>query len=450
MSKDINSGWILFIITAVIYVVGQFLIGTYDPGERSFIYNAPADVDFLYYGAIINSLLSHFPPENPAFAGVKLTQPFLQFYPAALLGGIVNPYNSIRILNVAYLILFWLVLKRLFPRGYGPALVVLFFCSTFGAAINAPGVDFIARGFTHVPFFILLTLAIFGRPSWMRLSSIVVAALINGYLMLIVIPFFLVITLIYGERIYIYLLAAAIAGTAAAGLFVSSAAAESPARFMFAGALYFDPLEILKHGTPFIIIAFFFRQKQMIVLLAVSIIFGALIHYNPFFPVFMVYYCGAMMLASGEIKYGRLSRLVHLILAVMAVNFLIFTYHKYDPGRMDYHPRFDDRLDDAISWVTGNTRKDAVFMAVTADENDLALIMQYRPTYLGYIGHIAHLGLNWNERYAGTVRAYQTGQIPSGVDYLFYGPVEKKYFPGARPPLKIAYEDSHVIIYGLK
>ncbi|MEW5923637.1 MAG: hypothetical protein AB1746_06585, partial [Candidatus Zixiibacteriota bacterium] len=114
---DIN--FIIFLVVLIIYAVGQSLIGTYHPGEKRFIYNAPADVDFLYYGAIINTVTDHIPPENPAFAGVELTQPFIQYYPAAFLAEMFNPYNSIRILNLLYVILFWLLLKNLFPDRYG-------------------------------------------------------------------------------------------------------------------------------------------------------------------------------------------------------------------------------------------------------------------------------------------------------------------------------------------
>jgi hypothetical protein len=86
-------------------------------------------------------------------------------------------------------------------------------------------------------------------------------------------------------------------------------------------------------------------------------------------------------------------------------------------------------------------------MAMTADENDLGLIMQLRPVYLGYIGHVSHLGLKWRQRYDDLVKLYKVGKVPSDVGYIFYGPVEQKYFPNAPIKLPICYKDEFVTIF---
>lgn len=442
---DIN--FVLFLVVLIIYVVGQFLIGTYHPGEKRFIYNAPADVDYLYYGAIINSVTDHLPPENPAFAGVRLTQPFIQYYPTAFLAKVFNPYNSIRILNLLYVILFWLLLKNLFPGRYGLPLVILFASSVFAVDLNSLGVDFIARGFTHVPFFILLAAAIFCRRLSIRLISIFAAALINGYTMLMVIPFLAVITVINRQKKDIYILASSLLGTLAASLIVSSVVSGKPFYFVLTEGFYFDPIEILKHAAPFIVLSVFFKHRDMTILLAIAILFGAFIHFNPFFPIFMIYFSGAMLLAAGEPRLPGAELLALLIVAVLFVGFFIASWGKYNPCKGGYYPHYDARLEKATEWVKANTDKSACFMAVTADTDDMALIMQKRPVYLGYIGHVAHLGLSWRERYNNITKTYRMNIAPPEVDYVFYGPVEKKYFPKARLDFPVVYQDDNVVIY---
>lgn len=448
--KRFDANLIFFIVILILYIVGQMLIGTYHPGEKKFVFDAPSDVDFLYYGAIINSLLDNMPPENPAFSGVKLTQPFIQYYPAALLAKVFNPYSSIRILNLVYLVLFWMLLKNIFPDRYGIPLAVLFASSTPAAFINASGVDFIARGFTHLPFFLLITLALFGRNLRLRTVSTLLAALINGYLMLIILPYLLIMAIWQRKREDIYILASSLVGLAAAALIVSSAATEKPFYFIFSESFRFSPWEILRHATPFLILAFFYRNKRMLTLLVVAVAFGSLIHYNPFFPVFMVYFSGAMLVAGGE-RRNRLANITaYVIVAILFVSYLFSAYDKYNPREGRYYPRYDSRLDGAINWVSENTGQGDAFMALTVEQSDIGLIMQHRPVYLGYIGHVSHLGLNWEKRYDNTIKTYRMGQAPDGIDYIFYGPTERKYFPNAHLPYREAYRDSSVSIFRLK
>jgi len=442
---DINL--IVFIVILIIYVGGQFLIGTYHPIKKQFAYDVPADVDFLYYGAIINSVKKSIPPENPAYAGVKLTQPFLQYYPAALLSIFANPYNSIRILNVIYLILFWLLLRNLFAGKYALQLIIMAAGSVFAVELNASGVDFIARGFTHLPFYILLAAALFCKKLPIRLVSIFAAALLNGYSMLMIIPFLAVITAFNRRREDIYLLLSSIAGTGAASLMVLSEVVELPLHFILVKSFFFDPVEIIKHAAPFIILAVFYRHRDMTILLIIAVIFGSLIHYNPFFPIFLVYFAGAMMLAEGEPRLPGAEPLAGLIAIVLFVGFLSASWLKYNPGKGSYYPRIDSRLDAALEWVRENTEKSDRFLAVNADFNNLALVMQYRSIYLGHTGHVSHIGLKWKERYDNTIKAYRMNHPPEIVDYIFFGPVEKEIFANVRPAYPVAYKDEFVTIY---
>jgi len=448
--KKLDINLIIILAVLIIYITGQFLTGTYNPNDKRFVFDAPADVDFLYYGAIINSLLNDFPPQNPAFAGVKLTQPFLQYYPAAVLAKIFYPYNSIRILNVLYLILFGLLLRKYFPHRYGLPLLILFVSSSLYVTINSIGVDFIARGFTHVPFFILITIALFEKKLSLRLAAVFVAALINGYLILIFGLYLGVLLILKRNREYLLLSGSALLGLLLASLIISSEAVDKPFYFILSESLGFNPVEIIKHAAPFLILAFICRHKSMTILLIVSIIFGSIVHYNPFFPVFMIYFAGAMLLAGGEIKIKKAESLVYLFLGVLIIGFFIASVDKYNPTHRHYYPRYDTRIEKASDWIKNNTESKSAFMAMTADDNELGLIMQQRPVYLGYIGHVSHLGLKWLFRYDDLIKTYKMGKIPSGIDYVYYGPLEQKYFPNSPIQLPVCYKDEHVTIYEVK
>lgn len=434
----------------VLYVAGQPLIGAWHPVDHEYTLDAPSDVDFLYYSAIANTVLDTFPPQNPAFAGVKLTQPWLQFVPAAVLAPIVSPSVAFRLLNLIYLLIFMWLMVKWFPARAGLAMVLMFAASSFPVHINALGVDFIARGFTHVPFFILLTVCLFGRKPAVRSAAIFVAALINGYLMLMVLPFLAIIVLLERNRDWLIIGLAALAGTATASLIIASEVTTRPFYFLFTekSSAYFAPREMLIHAAPMVLLAILYRQRDMTILLAVAVLFGSFIHYNPFFPVFLVYWAGAMIVVSGEPRFRSSHRLSLALTAILFVSFLLFAWEKYSPGSGKYYPRYDPRQTAALDWARAHTRSTDAFVAVTADGEDLALIHEFRPVYLGFIGHVSHLGLPWQERLTGTQRAYLQGQIPSSASYIYYGPVEKKLFPAMNPRLPTVYKDTHVTIYG--
>ena len=438
---------LIFAGIILLYGFGQAVIGTYDPADGRYYFDAPADVDFLYYGAITNTILNDFPPHNPAFAGIKLTQPYLQYYPAAMIAKATNPYNAMRLLNVLYLVLFGCLLRRYFSGRYGIALVMLFAASTFGTTINAPGVDFIARGFTHVPFFILLTVALYDADVKRRFLALAAAAFVNGYLMLMVLPFLAIVTILEKKREWMYLLATGVIATALSALFISSEVTVRPWHFVITESFHFDPIEMIKHAVPFLVLSAFYHERRMLILLATAGLFGTFIHYNPFFPVFMVYFAGAMMIAGGKPRFPKSGLPASVFAAVLFVGFIISAYQKYDPEAGSYFPRHDERTRNAVDWLEKHTDRSTVIAALTADEHDLALVMDKRSVYLGYIGHVGHLGLDWKPRYENTMRLYTSGIAPPEADYVFYGPVERTYFPNAVLPFDTAYSDGSVTVY---
>ncbi len=438
---------IAFVLILLIYIAGQILIGTYRPQEEQFYFDAPADVDFLYYGAIINQLLNDFPPQNPAYAGVKLTQPYLQYVPAALLGLIIEPYNAIRILNLLYFVLFCLLIKKLAPQRYGLAVVILFAASVPGAFINAIGVDFIARGFTHIPFFLLVTYSLFGENMYIRMAALFSASLTNGYLMLIILPFLTIKLLLDRNREVLFILISGIIGTGLSAIVISSEAVNKPFYFIFSESFWIAPWEIIKQAIPFIVLSFFFRHRDMIILMVLAIIFGSFVHYNPFFPVFVVYFSGAMMLTFGKMKIRNGDEVAILMSLGLFITFIFAAVNKYSPYSGYYYPHINRDTEKARNWMNDNTNPDDIFMSVTADFDNPSLLMENRPVFLGFPGHVAHLGLNARQRYNDMTKTYLTGQAPEQVDYIFYGPVEKKYFPRANLPFDTVYKDPRVTIF---
>jgi len=456
-ANSISPGWNLrrinlavFVLIIVVYIIGQFLIGTYHPDKKEFIFNAPADTDFLYYAAIANGVFNGFPPQNPAFYGEKLTQPFIQYYPLGVLSKFVNPYNGIRILNVVYLIIFGMLLKRFFPENFGAAIVVLFAGSSFGVQLNSLGIDLISRGFTHAPFFLLLTYAMFGKVPKLRSAAIFLCSFINGYMMLMIIPAIAVWFVLERKKELLYIGIAGVMGVILAGLFITSSASGKPFYFVFTESFRFGPLEILKHAIPAIIFVVLMRSMPATILTIVAIIFGSLFHYNPFFPIFTVYFAAAVAIMHGAPRFFNIQSFIYPALLLLFVGFLTEAWQKFDPDRRAYVPMTDESTNKAIQWAKENTDSDACFLALTADAADVALIMEDRPVYLGAIGHIAHLGLNWQPRYDSTNLAFMGKGIPGVVDYIFYGPVERKYFPHAAFGHPEVYRDDHVAIYKAK
>jgi len=443
--RKISVNELIFLVLIIIYIIGQIFIGTRHPVDKTIGFDSPADVDFLYYGAIANQLLNDFPPQNPAFAGEKLTQPFIQYYPATLLARIVNPFNTIRILNVLWLILFGFLLRRYFPDRYGYMAAVIFSSAMIFTQFNALGIDLIARGFTHAPFFILITIALFSKNRTCRLTSIFLAPLINGYMMLMIGPALFIMWLIDRDREQLYTVGAALCGMIAASVLITSGVSSKPFYFIFTESFYFDPWEYLLHATPFILFAIIYRNLKATIILAIAILFGSLVHYNPFFPVFVIYFAGA--LTFSKIKISTNKRFLIPVTAILFIFFLYSSYEKYNPDKYNYYPRADSLQTNAIDWIKNNTEKSDVFAALTADANQLALVMLDRPTYLGYVGHVSHLGIDWRERYNKLISLYGTGRKISGVDYIYYGPVERALFPMASLRFPIVYSDANVTIY---
>ena len=181
---------LFFALVVAVYIIGQILIGAYLPADDSYYYDAPADVDFLYYAGIVNQMKYSFPPQNPAYGGVPLSQSFVQYYPVVALSLVMSPYVAMRILNLVYLILLALVLRRYFPRGWGIGLAIITAGSIGFGLINSLGIDLIARGFNHFPFFIAFFVAVFEkRHAWLRYGCLFLLGWLHSFMALLALLF---------------------------------------------------------------------------------------------------------------------------------------------------------------------------------------------------------------------------------------------------------------------
>ena len=107
-----------FLPVFVLYPAGQLLIGTYAPEDGLWNFDAPADIDFLYYAGIIQQMQHSFAPQNPAFGGEPLSQSFIQHYPMVLISYWTDKFVAMRVCNLIFLMALALLLQRYFSAGW--------------------------------------------------------------------------------------------------------------------------------------------------------------------------------------------------------------------------------------------------------------------------------------------------------------------------------------------
>jgi hypothetical protein len=115
-----------------------------------------------------------------------------------------------------------------------------------------------------------------------------------------------------------------------------------------------------------------------------------------------------------------------------------------------FYPRFDNRLTASFEWIKDNTEKDDLFVALTPEDKELALLMQYRPVYPGYIGYLTHPGINCRPRFSNTTKIFRMNIYPDETYYIFCGPNERQYFPAFVPQFEAAFYDENVTIYNVR
>lgn len=438
-----------FGLVLVAYLFGQMLIGTYLAADGSFHFDTPADVDFLYYAGIFPQLMHSFPPQNPAYGGVALSQSFIQYYPTALVSQAVSPYLAMRLMNLVFLLILAFVLKRYFTPGWGVGLTVIAAGSVGFGLINSLGIDLIARGFNHFPFFIALTVALFEknrRPA--RWAALFLLGWLHAYLALVALVCLggTAVAQRFRRKPIIDTLWCLL-GVAAASL-VTLGAADKPFYFVFVEGFRFDLTDLWMHALPAVVLVAPTRDIRLYIWTVAAFLFGLLFHYNPFFPVFLLYFIaglGAIDLCRGQ----GAARVGAMVFAVgLFVGFAVSAVDKYDPRQGAYVPHLDRDYDGAARWLQANTPPEAVLLTAPLEPDWHCRLQEVRALYLGFIPHVAHLGIDWRGRVQKLTNYFAHPTVCTvESDYVVYGPTERRRFPGFTLREVPVYRDDRVTIW---
>jgi len=440
---------IFFILVLAAYVTGQALIGSYLPGDGSFHYDAPADVDFLYYAGIVNQMNYSFPPQNPAYGGVPLSQSFIQYYPVVVLSWVMNPYVAMRLLNLLYLILLALVLRRYFPRGWGVGLAIITAGSVGFGLINSLGIDLIARGFNHFPFFIAFFVAVFERKvMWLRYACLFLLGWLHSFTALLALLFFAgaVIADRFDRRRIIDAVICFIGLVSAAS--ITLGVADKPFYFPFVEGFRFDLTDLWMHAVFPLALVAMARKAHISILFFIAFIFGLLFHYNPFFPVFMLYVAGGWAAMEIFARRGPEVKVAYAVAGIMFIGFIVGANAKYNPNNGNFVPHLDTAYAGAERWLKEQTPPESVLLTAVLEPDWHCRLMETRAVYLGFIPHVAHLGIDWRARAQKILTYFRNPTVYMlETDYVVYGPAERKVFPNFRPSWDPVYSDADVTIW---
>jgi hypothetical protein len=440
---------IFFGLILAVYIAGQLLIGSYLPADGSFHFGAPADVDFLYYAGIFPQMMHSFPPQNPAYGGTPLGQSFLQYYPTAMVSLAVNPYLAMRLMNLVFLLVLAYLLKRYFTSGWGVGLAVIAAGSVGFGLLNSLGIDLVARGFNHFPFFIALTIALFEKNHRAaRWTALFLLGWLHAYLALVSLVCLGVTTVMERfRRESIMDTLWCLLGVATASL-VTLGTADKPFYFVFVEGFRFDLTDLWMHALPAFLIVAPTRDLRLYVWTGVAFLFGAFFHYNPFFPVFLLYFTAGIGAMTLPRRSTAASVMATIFAAALFIGFVVNAVDKYNPRHGAYLPHLDRDYDRAARWLEANTPPEAVLLTAPLEPDWQCRLQEVRALYLGFIPHVAHLGIDWRGR-AQKLANYFSHPTVCTVesDYVVYGPTERRLFPAFALRDVPVYHDDRVTIW---
>lgn len=447
--RKININIIAFILVLLCYILGQLFIGTRSVQNESFCFTAPADIDFLYYAGIINQLKCTFPPQNPAYGGIVLSQSFIQFYPTVIVSLIFNEYIAMRIMNIVYLVLLVIVIRRFYSGRWGSGLIAIAAGSIGFGMINSLGVDLIARGFNHFPFFIALLVALNEvRIKWLRYLCLLLLGWLHSYSALIILVY-LFLRLIFqkSDRQAVFDILFGFIGVFSAAM-LTLGIADKPSYFIFTEGFAPDLTNLWIHSLITIIPVILSGKRDFCLFYAAAFLFGFLFHYNPFFPVFLLYFVSGLALIDLCNRNGRRWIIAHAISSILFIGFIVGAGSKYIADSNSYFPHVDKEYRKAGEWLEQNTPGDIVLLTAPLDSEWRSRLMEKRALYLGFLPHVGHLGIDWQPRSQIIANYFTNPHVNIAViDYVVYGPVERQYFPNFSLPYLPLYRDEFVSIW---
>lgn len=439
---------IFFAVTLLAYIAGQFLIGTYSVEASQFLLSAPSDADFLYYAGIIKQMQVSFPPQNPAFGGIVLGQSFFQYYPVALVSLIINVYWVMKIFNVLYLLVLAALLRRYFSVGWGMGLIFMTAAAVGSEITNALGIDLIARGFNHFPFFILATIGLFEKKQSWRHAALFFLPLMHtflGFLFVAGLALFLIV-----RKFDRHLMRDVIFCTVGfiPAILLMLGGTDKPLYELLTGSYGISFQFIWSHALVATIMIVIARDLRLTLIAVVSLIVGTMFHYYSFFPVFMLNFMGGLAAIKVFSKGGRIAYVPAVMALLLFVGFNFTAVEKYGLKAGNYYPHIDHSYRGAADWLDKNSPGDAVILALPMNPKWSCRLMEERAIYLGLVQHVATLGIAWEPRGQEILDYYSNPQFNEiSADYVIWGPDEKQYFPGFKLYDQPLYEDKEVTIW---
>jgi hypothetical protein len=413
----------------------------------------PYYADYWYYAGLAQALLADFPPHNPAFAGRILSQYNFHLAPLAALSLVMSPYLAMRLLNVLYGVVLLLLLRRYLPRAFGLAGLCIMATAPLYYHVNPLSIDLVTRGFHHAPFVLLAVAAIFETQRLMlKGAAIFLLPWAHGLMALSFAPMVGYACRSQWQPYWLVLAGGFI--SAGAGVWLISGG-ESGGYLL--QSLGWRPLEPLLHLFPSIIPLLYVRRSLWLIGAASACLMAAVVEWNRFYFLFGLNFALAMASVEAALSDSRQQRNAAAVcIAAAMVGALIGGYRQ-----LHAHEPYDRRpVAAALAWVKSNTPRNSVFLQAPAPtfllDNDAPYrrdgfgywLLESRPLFIAYAPWATDLGLPGVPRAMEAV-AYFLGQAPPPreVDYVFYGPMERAFFPGFSPRNAMAvYRDENVTI----
>jgi hypothetical protein len=457
-------------VVLAIYLAGQLLIGTISPEDGSYRLTNPMHMDFVYYISMANQIVADFPPQNPSYGGVAQTQPWIHFIPVTILSEFINPYLTLKVLNVFYAICFLLIMRKYVPDTWG-MLSFLFLCTStifysYGhsatplmkhladsSRFNPASIDLLARAFTHMPFFILFVVALFEkRRLWLAVLCSAALGWIDGLMALAVFFGFLFHVMWKRDFRTAVLTAAMFIGIVTFALNFGHKGTHIID--FFVKNIRFDPWKPIVHVYLFAPLFIWARDSEKWSLFASSFLLCCFVQVHSYHFIFVLNLATAfLVIDSLKRAPERVGTFFRVAVCVGFSMFLLYALAKYNPTHpVDPYAPIQKELHNAsLNWIQKNTHRKAIFLILPpAIITDVPLVQQERTVYLGYKAFAEFLGIATKEREKNAYMAYKKGHIPKNVDYIYYGPRESHAFPEFSTSLPVVYKDDHVIIYDAK
>jgi hypothetical protein len=139
---------------------------------------------------------------------------------------------------------------------------------------------------------------------------------------------------------------------------------------------------------------------------------------------------------------------VYAITGILFVGFIVGAVAKYNPNNGNFVPHLDPDYAGAARWLAENTPPESVLLTTILEPGWHCRLMETRAVYLGFIPHVAHLGIDWRFRAQKILTFFRKPPVyMAETNYVVYGPAEREVFPNFRLDWNPVYSDERVTIW---